>query len=436
MTPTLLMMALVPLVVAFVIACIRDPLRFALPTYAVMIPFSSLLAVGPGPFGSLSSLLGLLLGISLVVQLTLVRRGSPHLPAAVPVWLAYLALSGFSLFWSIAPRATITDFMVLASQVLLFAALAVTRFDQVSLRRFGTALVVGGVLVVLYGLAQLTFLGGLPAPDGRAARFGNDLLGANNQAAALLLPLAIAAGRALSGRTRSRAVHGAAVLLLLFGVLMTGSRGGLLATVVVLGVGLLLAQARRATKVTLVAAAAVLLAVVLVVAPGGVGQRQLKEGANSSGRTDIWAVGLYACQLYCLTGAGGGAFPTVYHEELESVPDARVQERGSSFEPHNIFLLAIIEVGVLGLLLIVVGLGSALVGALRLPAGMRGPPAAALIGTVVSSFFLSNLEFKFFWAVLAYVAISETVAADERVGRPRAVLPVAGSLVTAGRGAR
>jgi hypothetical protein len=427
MTPTLLFVAAasVPLVIAFVLACLRDPLRYALPPYAVMIPFSSLLSIGSGPFGSLSSLLGLLLGISLVAQLATSRRGSAAIPLAVPVWLAYLGLSGLTLFWSIAPQATVADFGVLASQVLLFVAMAVTRFDEIALRRFGTALVIGGVLVVLYGLAQLTVLGGLPAPDGRAARFGNDLLGANNQAAALLLPIAIASGRALAGRARSRVTHTAVLLLLLFGVLMTGSRGGLLATVVVLGTMLLLSEGRRSTRLALVAAAGVLVLVVFVAAPGGVGSRQLKEGTSSTGRSDIWAVGVHSCRLYCLTGAGGGAFPTVYHQELESVPEARVQERGSTFEPHNIFLLAVIEVGVLGLLLIVVGLGSGLISSLRLPPGMRGPPTAALFGTVVSSFFLSNLEFKFFWAVLAYVAVSETVAAGQRsdpplslVGRP------------------
>ena len=421
MTPTLFVAAAaVPLVLAFALACFRDPLRYALPAYAVMIPFSSLLSVGSGPFASLSSLLGLLLGLSLVVQLGTTRRGSAVLPLAVPVWLAYLGFSGLTLFWSINPHATIADFAVLASQVLLFVALVVTRFDEGTLRRFGTALLIGGVLVVLYGLAQLTVLGGLPAPDGRAARFGNDLLGANNQAAALLLPIAIAGGRALVGSVRSRVIHWALLLLLLFGVLMTGSRGGLLSTAVVLGTVLLLSPARRSTRLGLVGAAAVLVIVVFVAAPGGVGARQLKEGTSSSGRSDIWAVGLHSCRLYCLTGAGGGAFPTVYHQELEATPEARIQERGSTFEPHNIFLLAVIEVGVIGLLLILVGLGSAFVTSLRLPVDLRAPPAGALLGTVVSSFFLSNLEFKFFWAVLAYVAISGTVAA----GRPSDAPPV------------
>jgi O-antigen ligase len=434
-TPTLvLVVALMPVVVAYVIACLRDPLRYALPPYAVMIPFSSLLAIGSGPFSSLSSLLGLLLGVALVAQLITSRRGSPQLLVAVPIWLAFLSLSALSLFWSIAPRATVADLLVLASQVLLFVALAVTRFDQVTLRRFGTALIVGGVLVVLYGLAQLTVLGGLPAPDGRAARFGNDLLGANNQAAALLLPIAIASARALTGPARSRLTHGAATLLMLFGVLMTGSRGGTLAPVVVLATIVLLGAARRATKVGLVAAAAVLLAVVLLVNPGGVGQRQLKEGSGSSGRTDIWAVGLYACPRYCLAGAGGGGFPTVYQQELESVPDARVQERGSTFEPHNIYLLVVIELGVLGLLLTLAGLGTALTGALRLPEAMRGPPVAALLGTMVSSFFLSNLEFKFFWAVLAYAAISVTVAAGERAAGAATLPPVVRRFAVTGQG--
>jgi len=88
--------------------------------------------------------------------------------------------------------------------------------------------------------------------------------------------------------------------------------------------------------------------------------------------------------------------------------------RGVAYEPHNIFLLAIIESGVGGLVLVLVGLGTALMTAVRLPALMRGPPVAALLGTLVSSSFLSNLEFKFFWAVLAYVALSSTVAARRR----------------------
>jgi hypothetical protein len=426
---------LAPLVIAYVVACFRDPLRYALPPYAVLIPFSSLISIGSGSFGSLSSLLGLLLGVALIVQLVTTRRGAAIIPLVVPVWLAFLALSAFSLFWSIAPSATVSDFEVLASQIVLFVALVLTRFDAAALHRFGTALVVGGVLVPMYFFAQMA--GVVSMPGGRTGigtgRFGDDLLGANNQAASLLLPLAIAATRALSGPRNSRVLNGAGVALMVLGVIMTGSRGGLLSTVVVLAIVLLLSPARRALRIGIAVTATVLLAVVLVLQPAGIGTRQVDRQANSSGRTDIWAVGLHACQVYCVAGAGWGGFPSVYEEELASVPDANIMERGTAFEPHNIFLLAVIQVGVVGLLLTILGLGLGLAGALRLPSVLRAPPVAALVGTLVSSFFLSNMQFKFFWAVLAFVAISETVVAGVRQERGLRPLPQLTPLTAAGR---
>jgi O-antigen ligase len=425
-----------PLIVAYVLACFRDPVRWALPPYAVLIPFGSSLKIAPGQFGGVSSVLGLLLGVTLITQLITTRRSGARLPLAVPVWLAFLALSGLSLFWSIAPGATYDDFQILASQVLLLVALVLTRFDDGTLRLFGTSLMMGGIAVVFYGLVQIFLLGGLPEArevkvGGGDPRLGDDLIGANNLAAALLLPLAIAASRTLTETGRSRLFHGVATVLLLVGILLTGSRGGLLATFLLLAIILWLGVARRALKVTLAVTAVVLVTLTLVFQPGGFGRRQIENQADSSGRSDIWAVGARACPLYCLAGAGWGAFPTVYQEQLSSTPEARVQPRGSAFEPHNIFLLAVIELGLPGLLLLVLGLAVSLASALRLPPLMRAPPVAALASTAVSSFFLSNLNFKFFWAVLAYVAVCETVAAATR-GPQEPALPASGRLVPVG----
>jgi O-antigen ligase len=433
---TVFAVALSPLVVAYVIACFRDPVRYALPPYAVLIPFGSSFKLAPGAFGGVSSLLGLLLGTALLTQLVTTRRGSGRMPLAVPVWLGFLALSGFSLFWSIAPGATFLDFRILASQVLLVVALVLTKFDERTLRLFATSLMAGGVAVVCYGLAQITLLGGLPGrrtgPGDGSPRFGDDLLGANNEAAALLLPLAVAVGRTVTESGRSRAFHGAATLLLLLGILMTGSRGGLLGAFVVVVVVLWFSVAPRIRKVAIAGSVTVLLALALVFQPFGFGRRQVENSTNSSGRTDIWLVGAQACPLYCLGGAGWGAFPTVYQQELSSTPEARVQPRGATFEPHSIFLLAVIELGLPGLVLLVLGLAVAVVSAWRLPVGMRAPPLAALLSTVVSSFFLSNMNFKFFWAVIAYVAIAETVAAAA-LGKEQ-LPPARGRLVPVERG--
>jgi O-antigen ligase len=172
----------------------------------------------------------------------------------------------------------------------------------------------------------------------------------------------------------------------------------------------------------------VLITVLLVFQPGGFGKRQVDNSTDSSGRTDIWLVGAQSCSKYCLAGAGWGAFPTVYEQELASTPEARVQPRGATFEPHSIFLLAVIELGMPGIVLLLIGLAVALVSAWRLPAAMRAPPMAALVSTMVSSFFLSNMKFKFFWAVIAYVAVCETVAAVSRA-REKTAGPATGRLV-------
>ncbi|MDT0277382.1 O-antigen ligase family protein [Blastococcus goldschmidtiae] len=416
MPTPLLVVALTPLVVAYLIAAFRDPLRWVLPPYAASLPFSSLLSVGPEPFGSASSVLGMLLGAALLMQLVTTQRGNPRLSVVVPIWLTFLALTALSFLWTIGRTVTIDGVIVLASLVILFVALALSRFDRIALRRFENAVMAGGLLVVGYGLYQVLFAGGLPTTIGGTARFGDDLLDANNQAAALLLPLVIAAGRSLSGARSSRLLHGAATVLLLLGILLTGSRGGLIASMVAMAAVLALSAGRGALKVAVAAIAALLLVTLLVIRPFGVGDRLFERGESSSGRTDIWTVGLHSCDEYCLFGAGWGTFPLVYKEQLAKVPEAQAGGGRPAYEAHNIYLLALVEVGVLGLALMVLGLGAGLRTALRLPVGLRGPPAAALMGHLVSSFFLSNLEYKFFWAMLAYIVIAESVAVMERSG--------------------
>ena len=94
--------------------------------------------------------------------------------------------------------------------------------------------------------------------------------------------------------------------------------------------------------------------------PFGLAERTFASATSSSGRLDIWQVGLAACADYCGIGSGWGTFPDVYAETQATVPGARVLtgEEGS-YQAHNLWLLAIVELGVAGLLLLLIGLGSA-----------------------------------------------------------------------------
>lgn len=431
MTQLLVALIAAPPVVWLVVLCIRDPLRVALPIFAALIPFGGLLSVGSSRFGSLSSLAGIVLGGGLVMQLVSGRRAAVRLHAALPVWLLFLAAAGATALWSVAPDTTINGFIVLSSLVLLYVFVSLSSVDRSVLERTENGLLVGGVAVTAYGLYQLLILGGFPsdapgfagpAPDGR---FGNDLLGPNNEAVALLLPLVIALTRAVAGsRSGRRWTYVSISALLFLGILMTGSRGGLLAAfVAVLVLGLAVPRGRAALLAAGVAVA-VVGAAVFQYTPAGIAERT-GDPTSSSGRTSIWRVGLAACPQYCAAGAGWGTFPEVYADTQASVPGARVLVGPQgTYEPHNVWLLAVIELGLLGLALLAAGVMLSIRQAASLPASLRGPPLSALVGTIFAATFLSNLEFKFFWMALIMVALYRNFD-DAEKARPGSVSELA-----------
>ncbi len=436
MTSWLLILLAAPFALALVVACLRDPMRVALPIFAALIPFGGGLSVGPSRYGSVSSLIGMLLAAGLVLQLITHRRSARRLSQSVGVWLLFLGTACATTLWTIERSTTINGLAVLGSLVLVYLFAAMSHVDRTALRRTENGLLVGGVAVVGYGFYQLLVLGGFPAeagggpaPDGR---FGNDLLGPGVQAVSLLLPFTLALSRAFQESERIRKLAYAAIVALMFcGVLMTGSRTGTLATGLVL-VTMVLSGPRQARKGILMTLAAGLVAAVLVWVyhPAGVASRTFESATSSSGRTDIWQVGLAACPDYCLYGSGWGTYPKVYAETQASVPEARVL-RGDegSYQPHNLWLLAVVELGLPGLILLTWGLALALVEAARLPIGLRAPPLSAAVGLAFSVFFLSSMEFKFFWMVLIMIALYRNVSLDE-VGKPglgsgRAVRPSA-----------
>jgi O-antigen ligase len=425
MAHLLLALIAAPIAIVLMVVLIREPMRIALPAYAALIPFGGGLAIGSSRFGSLSSLMGLVLGAGLVLQLMGVRRVAHRLSPTVPVWLLLLGAAGATATWSITPTASISGFFILGSLVLVYVFVSLAHVDRVILRRTEIGLIAGAVAATCYGVTQLLFLGGFPsdvpgvgpAPDGR---FGNDLLGPDNEAVALLLPLMICISRSVSSTTRlKRSLYMSVAILLLGGILMTGSRGALVA-LVASALALVLAMPRqsRAKLLAYGGIGLVVAALVWVYHPLGIANRTTATATTSSGRSDIWRVGLAACPRYCAFGSGWETFPDVYAATQASVPGAKVLVgTGGSYQPHNVWLLVAIELGLPGLILLAAGLGLTFSEALHLPISRRGPPMSALIGTVVAALFLSNLEFKFFWMALILVALHRNLTQAEAVGR-------------------
>jgi len=415
----LALVVVAPLAVAATAVMVQRPLTFTLPAFAASLPAGGLLAVGSSRFSSLSSILGLLLVAGLLIRLLSGHRMAAPMSLTVPLWLLFLGVAGGTTLWSLEPSTTAGGFVLLGSLTAIYTLISMSPVDREIIRRTENGLLVGGVVVSCYGLAQLLFLGGFPANVagaslGTGGRFGYDLLGPDNEAVSLLLPLLIAVNRSV---TRAGAWwrwwHAGLAALVLMGIVMTGSRGGILATLLS---SFALALASQQGRRRLLAATALGLgfgAVAFFLHPLGIAERTVQT-SSSSGRTAIWRVGLAACPRYCPLGSGWETFPIVYAQTQPSVADAQVLVgQGGSYQPHNVILLVAIELGIPGLILLFAALGATLADAFRVPARVRGPPLAALLGTLFAAMFLSNLEYKFFWMALVMVALSRNLARCE-----------------------
>jgi len=407
-----------PLLGLIFVAGLRAPIGVLLAAYGAILPLGSGITVPvglPSPFNSVTSVGGMLVVVAMLLHLVLTKQSAREISPTVPAWLTFAAFAGMSIAWSVNPSQTGREFFLLISLLAVYVVAMLMPISERDLRHFEVGVAGGGAIAGAYAVA-LGLTSSLQLTRRNVSRFSTaggvgESADANITAATLILPFAIAVGRALRAESRGeRLLFGVAGALTGAGIILTGSRGGMLAALVTVFV-LLYEHNKRARAALVVIALAALASLALVVAPASL--RKHISRSTSSGRTDIWRTALAACPNYCWTGAGWGAFPTVYQDTLHTNPDAKGLDR--PFVAHDIWISAIIELGVAGLVALLISLLIVARDILRVPRMHRGPPLAAFLGILVASTFLSTLSFKYFWLVMIYAGLVTMVHAPRHV---------------------
>ena len=403
---TVILLAFLPLLLAAGFWTFQKPARvFGL--YAAVLPFGSTFALPiglPRSFTTISSILAGLAVIALVWDFAR-RRLHPVPPKlSTSLWLLFLALAAASAAWSIRPAATVDDVFVLASLVILYLVVALYPFERDDVAFVTNSIVVGTALTGAYAVA-LAVTSNLPKTAAGLARF--EITGAgggeggdpNITAAALMLGFAIALHDALDhGIPRAaRLGYAIATALTAVGIVLTVSRGGLLAAGIVVLVTV--AKQRRGAIMILILGLVMVPALFLI--PDSVAERS--DNTGTSGRSGIWEIALESCPDYCAIGSGLGTFPDVHEEQLLTTPDATGTKL--RFQAHSIWLGTLIELGVLGLALVAAAMVALGWNLWRVPSQVRGGALAGLIALAITSTFLSSLSFKYFWLVIMYGTI-------------------------------
>lgn len=376
---------------------LRTAVTWLLALFVFTLPVEDLVTL-PG-IGSVTRLVGL--AMVPVALLALIEGGRVRvrlpslflLPSA-----AFVLWTVASYFWSVAPERTLGP-IITTVQLLIFVWL-VWEFA-----RSAGALATLMQAFVLGNYGALGFAMFLLFQETTMARdTGRD---PNEFATVLAWGIPIAAWLVARGSGGLlRAVNLAYPVLVVVGIVLSASRGGLLAALIALlaipfliaGMGVV-----RRLVILLVLSAAVTAAFVWVPAQfpqlyanldrlGDVGT-ELTEG-TLTGRTIIWREGMRIFMSSPITGVGAGAASGLYVQTF----------LGRERVAHNTFLQIATETGAVGVLLFLVMIACAAAGIPRMQRAFRPFALVLLAAIVVGMMPLTIGTKKFTWFALALLA--------------------------------
>lgn len=373
--------------------------RYHFYTYAIMLYFliAPLRDVLAGDNGTLSKYV-----IALIVLVGLLESAHDFRLKFdrfnVPI-LYLMALSTVSCLWAYSSETALDSLVVylyLPGMALFFSCL---QYEQREYNAIAIAAVIGGVIATIYLLIS---------GNGDYQGHGRLTYGAandpNNLAGFLLVPLVLLLRKVESSKGVPRITSIAAMIVLLYAIFMTGSRGALLGFVVALVSFLFLKRFYRnaAIVVALVAVLTVVWFVIVPILPDDIRMRLFTvEGFTNAlytqgQRGELWNVALnMVIPNQPLWGYG-----TDCGHYLIGV------NYGSVMDVHNLYLNMIIEYGLLGLPVFLYFLWVNLRECYR---GGKNVEIALLLGTLTVAFFLDAYEKQFFWNAIYLATISRAI---------------------------
>lgn len=399
-----------------VVLAFRMPLIFPFGLYVTLVPYDSILQLSSG--ATIVKLLAIGTAATLVARMILIRE--IRAPARAWYWIfAFVMWAELSYVWT----SGADDATQLITQILeLFAITTLLVLYPVRRREFEGALaciVASGVGSGIYAL-HLYRSGSFTASEHRLVLAASNgvAIDFNYFATSFVMPIAIAFAGAFSLRSIwLRLLCGAAILTMMFGVLVSGSRGGFVAVSIVF-LYFIVRSRHRALAGILALATLSLTALIPTVwnrflhDPSG-------NNSSGSGRTFIWHTGLTGLQNHWLFGAGIGSFGFVYDRALLS--SHQIDFQGWHRPSHSLLIGTLVEFGVVGLVL-VAGMWWSLfraprrIGRASQLAWMRLASEATILGLLSQAVFLDISIIKFYWLAYAIPLMLAGLARSERFG--------------------
>ncbi len=366
----------------------------ALLVFVFTVPWEDLTLIAGAD--TISKLVGLAAGVIALFGVLEARRARGH-PF---LWfsLLFVAWSGATYFWSIAPAATLGK----DTTILELWAAAWLIYQYADSNRAICALLAAyalGSVVTSVGLLSAFYSGALLKYSGYSIGQFNPNVLAYYVALAATISWYLARK---TGRILLRTVFWAVTGLSVVAVMLTASRGG----TIILGIGLMYAvvslrNMRAWVKVLALAGLVAAVWVAFSITPAHILGRLMTitselQGSTLDHRTTIWQAGLTVLAEHPILGTGAFTFPlTITHIV------------GIQYAAHNVFVQVLVETGVIGFALWGMTLMSASAWIVR----GSGSPDRLFWLTIIVQLGLALMTANFEWRKMVWLMLALLAAA-------------------------
>ncbi len=370
----------------------------------------------------IAKVLGLALAISWIATIVagkgqgrLVWLSSPGLSAMI---VALLAWGLLSVLWAESTSLAVAQMFRYALAALLVPIVFTAVRDGSALKAVAAAFVAGATFAAAYGLfapPSASGVQGSVTATEQLNRIAGTVGDPNVFASVLLVGAILAVSLAIAQRDTPaiQAILIGCAVVCITGVVLTFSRGGLLSLGVAIFATPIVARHKGAT---LAAGGLLLICVVAyigVLAPSDARDRIIANDGGS-GRTDIWKIGWRMVEAKPVTGIGVGNFQnsSIHYQIRPGAATVRTDLADNPSVAHNSYLEMWAELGLVGLVLFLGILVSALAAAIKATRRLRrdgredlaviaGGVTVALISVLASDFFISEQSAKHLWLLIA-----------------------------------
>jgi O-antigen ligase len=421
----------------FVLGVVSD-LAVGLALFAV-VSFLDVLPAG-GASVSFAKAAGLLLALAWLATLATRTQTENDFAGAHPMvtylLILFVAWVGLSSLWAEQPANAFESLYRYALNLALFPIVYTAVRTGRHVNWVLAAFMAGAVVSALYGIVTPV----PPTTGVDTARLSGAGLDPNQLAALLVASIALA-GAFFAGGVKStpgtRAAALAVIGFCLAGVLLSLSRGGLVALGVAMVTAVIFGGRWRMSALALLVVVAGSAYTYIAFFANPVERARITHPQGGTGRTDIWAVGWRMVEAHPVAGVGAGNFPVSSVHYL--LKPGLIQRSDFIVDKpkvaHNLYLGVLAELGVVGLALFLSIIGFSLWCVIsathqfvrskdRRMELLSRALFVALVALLAADFFLSEQFSKQLWLLLALgPALMAVSRREAREAEPEASAP-------------